>query len=137
MLKQKYKLQKMIRKQYVIRENRYYLAKETRGWRKGGWIYLMKQWQPMMVLKYVNWLVLFLQHYNKDWKLCLQWNISCSIPIGTHVLACVVNVLHNMVFKTKIKQLKRTVSLENIVGNISSEKNTEITSSICLDTIKP
>ena len=36
MLKQKYKLQKMIRKYYTIRENRYYLTEETRGWKKGG-----------------------------------------------------------------------------------------------------
>ena len=34
-----------------------------------------------------------------------------------------VNVLHDTVFKTKIEQLKMTVSLEKIVGNISSEKS--------------
>ena len=34
-----------------------------------------------------------------------------------------------MVFKTEIEQLKATVSLENIVGNISPEDNTKMTSS--------
>ena len=40
-----------------------------------------------------------------------------------------------MNFKTKIEQLKTTVSLENIVGNISCEDDTEMTSPFRLDTI--
>ena len=40
-----------------------------------------------------------------------------------------------MVFKTIIEQLKTTVSLENIAGNISSEDDTEMTSPFRLDTI--
>ena len=40
-----------------------------------------------------------------------------------------------MDFKTKIEQLKTTVSLENIVGNISCEDDTEMTSPFRLDTI--
>ena len=51
-------------------------------------------------------------------------------------LACAVNVLNIMVCKTKIEQLKTTLSLENIVGNIASEDDTEMTSRFCLDTIK-
>ena len=39
MLKQKFRLQKMIRKWYTIRENCYYLTEETRGWKKGGSIW--------------------------------------------------------------------------------------------------
>ena len=50
-------------------------------------------------------------------------------------LACTVNVLDDMVFKTKIKELKTVVSLENIAGNISCENVTEMTSPFCLDTI--
>ena len=41
-----------------------------------------------------------------DNKLRFHWNISCSIPIAAPVLACIINVLHNMTFKTKIEQLK-------------------------------
>ena len=40
-----------------------------------------------------------------------------------------------MVFKTEIKQLKATVWMENIVGNISCEGNTKMTSPLCLDAI--
>ena len=40
-----------------------------------------------------------------------------------------------MDFKTNIEQLKTTVSLENIVGNISCEDDTEMTSPFRLDTI--
>ena len=40
-----------------------------------------------------------------------------------------------MDLKTKIEQLKMTVSLENIVGNISCEGDTEMTSPFRLDTI--
>ena len=43
-------------------------------------------------------------------------------------LACAVNVLNNMVFKTTIEQLKTTLSLENIVENIASEDITEMMS---------
>ena len=51
-------------------------------------------------------------------------------------LACAVNVLNNIVFKTKIEQLKTTLSLANIVGNIASEDDTEMASPFRLDTIK-
>ena len=37
--KQKFKLQKMIRKLYTSRKNRYYLTEETRGWKKRGSIW--------------------------------------------------------------------------------------------------
>ena len=47
-------------------------------------------------------------------------------PLGP-LLACAVNVLNNMVFKT-IEQLKTTLSLENIVENIASEDITEMMS---------
>ena len=45
-------------------------------------------------------------------------------------LACAINVLHNMVFKTKIKQLKTAVSFWNIAANISCEDGTEMMSEI-------
>ena len=38
-----------------------------------------------------------------------------------------------MVFKTEIEQLKATVSLENIAGNISFEDKTKMTSPFRLD----
>ena len=56
------------------------------------------------------------------------------IPIGALILACVVNVLH-MVFRTKIEQVKTTVLLENIAGNVSCEDDTEMTSPFRLDII--
>ena len=40
-----------------------------------------------------------------------------------------------MFFKTKIEQLRSTVSLQNIGGNIPCEFNTKMTSSFGLDTI--
>ena len=40
-----------------------------------------------------------------------------------------------MVFKTGIEQLKATVSMENIAGNISYEDNTKMTSPFRLVTI--
>ena len=39
-----------------------------------------------------------------------------------------------MFFKTEIEQLRSTVSLENIAGNISCEDNMKMTSPFCLDT---
>ena len=60
----------------------------------------------------------FLQY--SDWSPCFG---LCSL--------CFVY----MVFKTKIEQLKMTVSLENIVGNISCEDDMVMTSPFCLDTI--
>ena len=39
-----------------------------------------------------------------------------------------------MFFKTEIEQLRLTVSLENIAGNISCEGNTKMTSHFRLDT---
>ena len=50
--------------------------------------------------------------------------------------AWLINVLHNMIFKTKIEHLKTGVSLENIVGNISCEYGAKMTSPFHLDTIK-
>ena len=61
--------------------------------------------------------------------LCFHWDISRSIPFGPPVLAGVVNVLYNMVLRTKIEQLnKRTVSLANIAVNISCKEKTEMMS---------
>ena len=48
---------------------------------------------------------------------------------------CMVNVLPNMVFETKIEQPKTAVSLENITTNISCENDMEPTSPIGLATI--
>ena len=39
-----------------------------------------------------------------------------------------------MFFKTEIEQLRSTVSLENVAGNISCESNTKMTSPFRLDT---
>ena len=64
-----------------------------------------------------------------------NWNTSCRIPTGAPVLACMINVLHNMLFKTKIEQLKTVVLFENIGGNISCECDTEMMSPFRLDTI--
>ena len=50
-------------------------------------------------------------------------------------MTCVVDVLHNMVFRLKIEQLKTTASLENIAENISCEDDTEMTSPFRLDII--
>ena len=57
-------------------------------------------------------------------------------------LAYVPNTVHTYgiqppknIIKHIIEQLKTTVSLENIVGNISCEDNTEMTSPFRLDTI--
>ena len=41
------------------------------------------------------------------------------------VLVGTINVLHEMVFKAKIEQLKIAVSLQNIAGNISCEYSME------------
>ena len=64
-----------------------------------------------------------------------NWNTSCRISTGAPVLACMINVLHNMLFKTKIEQLKTVVLFENIGGNISCECDTEMMSPFRLDTI--
>ena len=40
-----------------------------------------------------------------------------------------------MFFKTEIEQLRSTISLENVAGNISCEDNTKMTSPFRLDTI--
>ena len=46
-----------------------------------------------------------------------KFEATFSIPISALVLTSTVNVLHNMVLKTTIKQLKTAVSLKNIAGN--------------------
>ena len=76
-----------------------------------------------------------LQHDRKDLKLRSHLNIIRSIPIEDTFSACAINILHNMVFKTKLKQLKAAVSLENIAGNISYQYGTEITLTFCVNTI--
>ena len=50
-------------------------------------------------------------------------------------MACAVNVLHNMVLRTKIEQPKTAVSLENTAGKISCDDDTEVTSFFRLDTL--
>ena len=67
-------------------------------------------------------------------KSCFHWDISCYIPIGAHVLACAVLILHIWLSK-QMEQLKATVSLENIVGNIYCEDHMKMTSAFRLDTI--
>ena len=54
-------------------------------------------------------------------------------PLEPAFLACTVYVLH-YVFQNRIKQLRSTVSLENIAGSIPCEGNTKMTSPFCLDT---
>ena len=48
-----------------------------------------------------------------------------SIPIWDPALACKINVLRNIIFKTKIKT---SFLLDNIAANISCEHGTEMTS---------
>lgn len=50
-------------------------------------------------------------------------------------LACAINDLNNMVFKTKIEKLKTVVSLGSNAGDIFCEDGTAITSPFRLDTI--
>ena len=54
-------------------------------------------------------------------------------PLEPAFLACAVYVLH-YVFQNRIEQLRSTVSLENIAGNISCEGNMKMTSPFRLDT---
>ena len=77
----------------------------------------------------------FLQHDRKDLKLRFHLNIIHSIPTEDPFWACAINILHIMVFKTKLEQLKTTVSLENIAGNISYQCDTEINLFFCANTI--
>lgn len=58
-------------------------------------------------------------------KHTFQWKISRSIPIWDPALACKINVLRNIVIKTKIKT---SFLLDNIAGNISCEYSTGMTS---------
>ena len=56
-------------------------------------------------------------------------------PLRPRAMAYAISVLHDMVFKTKIEQLKTAFSLGNIAGNISCEDGTEMTLPFRLDTI--
>ena len=67
----------------------------------------------------------FLRHGSKDLKLRFHWNTSRSIPIWAQVLH---NFLNNKAFKTNIQQHEMMVSLGNILGYISNEDDTEMTS---------
>ena len=66
-----------------------------------------------------------LQHDSRNQKLRFHGDISRSIPIGVPILAFAGIVLHTIALKTNIEQLKTTVSLENIAGNISCEGDME------------
>ena len=68
-----------------------------------------------------------LQHDSKEYKkLRFHWNFSRIIPIEAPILACTINVLHNMLFRIKIELLKTVVSLENIAVNMFFENSTEL-----------
>ena len=76
-----------------------------------------------------------LRHDSNDWKFRFHWIIFCSILIRLRGLACAINDLNNMVFKTKIEKLQAVVSLGSNAGDIFCEDGTEITSPFRLDTI--
>ena len=75
-----------------------------------------------------------LWHNSNKYQLRFHCNIS-AFPWRPPFLVCAINVLHNFVFKTKIVQLKTTILLDNIAGNIPCEHGTEMTSPINLYTL--